>query len=171
MSDVKIFWDPLGLELDTLSKRKFQRVSDGDTPYVEMSIRMLSIDTPEKFFSEEKWDENLTQLAEWIQTGKAKEKAELTSDLGEYLYPKLATGNAATLQKEQGKRATETFEKLLNEKLTKPNGKKRGLYLRVADQPFDQYGRLPQRTGNLQLVDGGVWVGCSISHLSEPSPV
>lgn len=35
MSDVKIFWDPLGLELDTLSKRKFQRVSDGDTPYVK----------------------------------------------------------------------------------------------------------------------------------------
>ena len=47
MAPVKIFWDPTGTSVDTLGTDKFLRVTDGDTPYISMSIRMLSIDTPE----------------------------------------------------------------------------------------------------------------------------
>ena len=47
MSEVKIFWDPIGLEVDSLRAKTYIRSTDGDTPYVSVSIRMLSIDAPE----------------------------------------------------------------------------------------------------------------------------
>jgi hypothetical protein len=34
MSNVKIFWDPKGSELDALGTKKYLRATDGDTPYV-----------------------------------------------------------------------------------------------------------------------------------------
>jgi endonuclease YncB( thermonuclease family) len=139
---VKIFWDPEGQEVDMLGEKEFVRVTDGDTPYITMSIRMLSIDTPEVHYpgnqKPSKQDANLAQLAEWIEKGKAPVKR----DLGEYLYPKLATGKAGTLQEEQGKKATEVFQNLLDEKLRLPKGKRRKLFLYAADEHFDQYGRL-----------------------------
>jgi len=143
MAQVRIFWDPSGFELDSLGTKEYLRVTDGDTTYVSMSIRMLSIDTPEVHYpgnrKPSKQDENLAQLAEWIKEGKAP----INSDLAEYLlYPKLATGTAGTLQEEQGERATAKYEELLEEKLTRPSGSKRRVYLRAADEHFDQYGRL-----------------------------
>lgn len=142
MSDVKIFWDPMGFELDSLGEKKYIRTTDGDTPYVSISIRMLSIDTPEVHYpgnlKPSTQDQNLAMLAGWMQDGKAP----LSKGLAEYLRPKLATGTAGTLQERQGETATTVFENLLNEKLTEPNGSKRNVFLRAADQPFDQYGRL-----------------------------
>jgi len=142
MSDVKIFWDPRGLELDALGKKKYLRATDGDTPYVSMSIRMLSIDTPEVHYpgnqKPSKYDERLAQLADWIQAGKAP----TNSGLAQYLHPKLATGEAGTLQEKQGESATKKFRELLDKKLTRPSGTKRSVYLRAADEPFDMYGRL-----------------------------
>lgn len=143
MSKVKIFWDPNGFELDSLGTKEYLRATDGDTPYVSMSIRMLSIDTPEVHYpgnqKPSKQDEKLAQLADWIQEGKAP----IDSGLAEHLlYPKLATGTAGTLQEEQGESATVKFEELLDEKLTRPSGRKRSVYLRAADEHFDSYGRL-----------------------------
>jgi endonuclease YncB( thermonuclease family) len=143
MSNVMIFWDPQGIELDALGSKRYLRATDGDTPYVSVSIRMLSIDTPEVHYpgnsKPSKQDENLAQLAEWMEQGKAP----INSALAEFLHPKLASGEAGSLQEEQGLKATEVFEALLEEKLSKPNSsQKRQVYLRVADQHFDQYGRL-----------------------------
>ena len=142
MSQVKIFWDPRGFELDALGTKEYLRATDGDTPYVSISIRMLSIDTPEVHFpgfqEPPTQDENLAQLAAWIGAGKAP----VSKGLAEHLHPKLATGKAGTLQGEQGDRAKDEFEKLLDEKLTKPDGRKRWVFLRAADQHFDGYGRL-----------------------------
>lgn len=142
ISYVNIFWDPKGFELDALGTKKYLRATDGDTPYVSISIRMLSIDTPEVHYPGNQkpsaHDAKLAQLAGWIQEGKAPIK----KDLGEYLYPKLATGTAGTLQEEQGKSATEKFKELLDEKLTRPSGRKRRIFLRAADEHFDKYGRL-----------------------------
>ena len=59
-----------------------------------------------------------------------------------HLHPKLATGGAGTLQEQQGEKAQEEFTQLLEAKLTRPSGSKRTVFLRAADQPFDQYGRL-----------------------------
>jgi len=142
MAQVKIFWDPTSLTVDSLGKKRYLRATDGDTPYISVSIRMLSIDTPEIHYPSNqkpsKQDANLAQLATWIQ----EEKAPIQHDLGAYLAPKLATGKAGTLQEEQGEQATTVFKKLLSEKLTRPSGQKRRLFIRVADQHFDQYGRL-----------------------------
>ena len=144
MSEVKIFWDPNGFELDTLGNKNYLKTTDGDTPSVSIPIRMLSIDTPEVHYPDRKppstQDNNLAQLAEWIQAGKAPIDKDL--GLGAYLYPKLATRVAGTLQEEQGKKATKQFEELLEKKLTLPNGKKRNVFLWAADEHFDQYGRL-----------------------------
>ncbi|MEW5719175.1 MAG: thermonuclease family protein, partial [Chloroflexota bacterium] len=85
-----------------------------------------------------KQDANLKQLADWIQQGKAP----IQDDLAKHLLPKIATGNAGTLQETQGTQATAEFTKLLDEKLTRPNGTKRRVFLRTANQPFDQNGRL-----------------------------
>ena len=143
MSQTAIFWDPKGLELDALGSKRYLRATDGDTPYVSMSIRMLSIDTPEAHYPGKakpgKQNENLSQLAEWMKQGKAP----IRSDLAEFLYPKLITGKSGSLQEEQGNKATEVFKTLVEEKLSRPNSsRKRSVFLRTADKPFDRYGRL-----------------------------
>jgi endonuclease YncB( thermonuclease family) len=139
---VKIFWDPQGFELDSLGNKEYLRATDGDTPCVSVSIRMLSIDTPEVHYpgtqKPSKQDEKFKQLAEWIQQGKAP----LSDGLAQHLHPKLATGQAGTLQETQGDKATEQFNQLVKEKLTRPNGRKRRVFLRAANEHFDQYGRL-----------------------------
>ena len=47
LASVRIFWDPQGLELNALGDNHFVSLTDGDTPNVQMAIRMLSIDTAE----------------------------------------------------------------------------------------------------------------------------
>jgi len=143
MSKVAIFWDPKGIELDSLRSKKYLGSTDGDTPYVSMSIRMLSIDTPEVHYpgntKPSKQDENFSQLAEWMQQGKAP----INPDLAAFLQPKLATGRAGSLHEEQGDKAAEVFQALIEEKLSMPNSnRKRSVYLRAADEHFDEYGRL-----------------------------
>ena len=139
MSHVKIFWDPRGFKIDSLGKKQYLRATDGDTPYVSIAIRMLSIDTPEVHYPDNqkpsKHDEKLAQLADWIQAGRTP----VSSSLAQYLHPKLATGTAGTLQEMQGKSAADKFKELLDERLTRPNGSKRSVFLQAADQPFDQY--------------------------------
>jgi endonuclease YncB( thermonuclease family) len=142
MATVKIFWDPRGLELDSLGKKEYLRITDGDTPYVSLSVRMLSIDTPETHYpgnqKPSKHDAKLAQLGDWIEQGKAP----VEEGLGKYLLPKLRTGAAGRLQEKQGQAATDQFRKLLDERLTRPNGTKRRLFMWAADEHFDQYGRL-----------------------------
>lgn len=58
------------------------------------------------------------------------------------MRPKLNTGQAGTLQETQGESAKEEFQRLLDEKLTRPSGRKRSVFVRAADEHFDQYGRL-----------------------------
>ncbi len=142
MPEVKIFWDPQGLSVDTLGTNEYLRVTDGDTPYVSMSIRMLSIDAPEVHYPgatrPSRHDQNLSTLATWIERGQAP----LTDDLAAYLHPRLASGTAGTLQEQQGEQAKAIFKQMLDRMLTRPDGSKRSLFLRTADQPFDDYGRL-----------------------------
>ena len=141
MAKVGIFWDPKGFQLDSLGTNKYLRATDGDTPYVSMSIRMLSIDTPEVHYpgitKPSKQDTNLSQLAEWMRQGKAP----INDDLAEFLIQKLQSGTAGTLQEEQGEKASTAFQELIDKKLHE-GGKNRTVYLHSAEKPFDQYGRL-----------------------------
>ena len=140
MSSVKIFWDPSGLTIDKVGPKKYSRITDGDTPFVTVSVRMLSIDAPEVHYrgKPSKHDASLKQLAEWIEKGHAP----VDKDLGNYLLPKLKTGTAGTQHEQQGEQSTIEFEKLLKDRLTKPNGKQRSLYLHAANEHFDSFGRL-----------------------------
>lgn len=140
MSKVNILWDPKGIELDTIGSRSFLRIADGDTPYVEFSIRMLSIDTPEKKYikNSSNYDTAFNELKDWIGQGKAP----IYDELAQYLLQKISTGSVGTLQEKQAKDATNYFDTLLKNKLTKQNGKMRKLFLKTADDPFDNYGRL-----------------------------
>ncbi len=142
MAGVRIFWDPRGISLDTLGRKRFLRLTDGDTPYVSMSIRMLSIDTPEVHYpgnrDPSRQDGPLAELARWLEEGRAP----VGDDLAAHLHPRLATGRAGSLQKRQGEAATAAFEELVARRLTRPGGRRRPVFLRVADRPFDRYGRL-----------------------------
>ncbi len=142
MPEVKIFWDPQGFTFDSLGTKEYLRATDGDTPYISVSVRMLSIDTPETHYPgntrPSRHDANLAQLALWLEQGHAP----VDSDLAAYLHPRLVTGRAGSLQEHQGTQAAEVFKQMLERLLTKPEGRRRSLFLRVSDQPFDRYGRV-----------------------------
>lgn len=142
MATVKLFWDPAGFELDALGNKKLERITDGDTPYVSISIRMLSIDTPEVHYpgnsDPANHDARLAELAQWLQAGQAP----VSDDFAAYLHPKLADGRAGSRQKQQGEAATAAFQRLLDARLTLPSGRRRSLFLRAGDERFDAYGRL-----------------------------
>nr|MBN1228631.1 thermonuclease family protein [Anaerolineae bacterium] len=142
MPEVKIFWDPQGLSINTLGTNQYLRATDGDTPYVAMSIRLLSIDAPETHYPGQtkpsRHDSDLATLAYWIERGYAP----INDDLAAYLHPRLASGQAGTLHEQQGEQSSAVFKQMLDEMMTRPSGSKRNLYIRTADQPFDSYGRL-----------------------------
>src|SRR5512146_467742 len=105
MPEVQVFWDPQGLTIDSLGSKEYLRTTDGDTPYVSLSIRMFSIDAPEVHYPgtqrPSKQDANLAQLAQWISEGRAP----IDSELAAYIQPRLVTGQAGTLQEHQGQQA------------------------------------------------------------------
>jgi endonuclease YncB( thermonuclease family) len=142
MPEVMVFWDPQGLSINTIGTNEYQRATDGDTPYVSLSIRMLSIDAPEVHYPgrtrPSTHDADLATLAMWLEQGKAP----VNDDLAAYLHPRLATGKAGTLQEQQGQQATAIFRQMLDQMLARPSGGRRNLFIRTADEPFDEYGRL-----------------------------
>jgi len=142
MAEVQIFWDPQGFLLDSLGGKKFLGNTDGDTPSVSMSIRMLSIDAPETHYPgrtrPSTHDMSLAQLAQWMVDGRAP----ISPDLAAYLQPKLVTSTAGSLQENQGQQASAVFSQMVEQMLTRPNGTRRNVFLYTADQPFDEYGRL-----------------------------
>lgn len=140
MTDVQIFWDPKGLELDYVGDSKYSRHTDGDTLSITTNIRMLSIDTPEIHYEGKpsNHDGKLKQLADWIYEARFP----LSTRLSEHLHERLATGTAGTLQEQQGEKAKAELGRLVEEKLKKPGGKKRSVRLMAADEHFDKYNRL-----------------------------
>ncbi|MCW9014858.1 MAG: thermonuclease family protein [Gammaproteobacteria bacterium] len=143
MTQSALFWNPNGFELDALGSKKYLRATDGDTPYISVSIRMLSIDTPEVHYpgnaKPARQDDKLKQLADWI----AQDKVPIHADLAQHLHARLDTGSAGSLQGTQGEQASDYFKQLVDVRLSRPNSnRKRTTYIHVGDQAFDQYGRL-----------------------------
>lgn len=141
MEKVQIFWDPSGIELDQLGKKtKSGDPADGDTPYVRMPIRMLGIDTPETSYlgGETTANNKLNELKVLLETGNFDNWID--PELKAHILPRLV--NAGTRQISQGQQAKDVFKQLLDQRLTKPNGNKRSLFVMAADEHFDRYGRL-----------------------------
>lgn len=141
MEQVRLLWDPAGFELDSLGDKQLLRITDGDTPYVSFSIRMLSIDAPEVHYPGTQdpaaHDARLKDLGDAIEAGRVA----IDAGLAAHLLPRLQSGRAGTLQKRQGEAARAGFQALLDEKLKGPRGM-RPLFLRAANEHFDAYGRL-----------------------------
>lgn len=148
MAQVKVFWNPQGFELDSLGQKSYARLTDGDTPFIVMSIRMLSIDAPELHFpgmsAPSKYDQPLSELAEWLADEDFAGEGKLVNKgLAAHLIPRLEGGRAGTLHYEQAEQARVVLNQLVEEQLGRGEGKKkRNVFLQAADQPFDRYGRL-----------------------------
>ncbi|MFK7995068.1 MAG: hypothetical protein AB8B87_13070 [Granulosicoccus sp.] len=172
---VEILWTPAGQSLPSLGSRALVDVSDGDTPNIRMPVRMLSIDTPEvtarSTGKAREIDEEFLELAGWIKDGTAP----VTKAFGQYILPKLEDIAAGSLQFEQGEAASAFYKAKSEERLTREgSSRKRNLFVRSAEEPFDNYGRLlayvapsyskkerdemtrrERRTFNLDLIDSG----------------
>ncbi|MEL6572909.1 MAG: nuclease [Pseudomonadota bacterium] len=141
VDDISILWSPAGFNLPSLGARALVDVSDGDTPNIRMPIRMLSIDTPEVTAKSEngakKIDVKFAELRQWILDGFAP----VTSGFADYILPKLE-GEPGTLQFTQGKDASAFHKAKVEERLRRPSGRRRNLFVRTAETKFDSFGRL-----------------------------
>lgn len=193
---LKVLWQPVGIELDSLGEKRFSRtldgtddISDGDTPNIRMSIRMLSIDSPETGVTKSRQGltkDNMIQLLPELRDWLLQPECPVEPGLAEYLSEKLDRPDAAVAHWQQGVRAKDGFKEIALRRLTKPSGERRALFLRAADERFDQYGRLlayiapsyerheletlsrhDRATFNLELVEQG-WAASFVLHPSIP---
>jgi endonuclease YncB( thermonuclease family) len=141
---VKIFWQPHSFSLDQIGPKRLVDISDGDTPSIRMNVRMLSIDTPETSAMQLKKAEmagHFTALANWIGSGESP----VGDALAEHLLPRIRRADGQDpfeVHISQGKQALQAFESLTQTRLKRPSGTHRPMFVRIADQPFDGYGRL-----------------------------
>lgn len=141
---VQVFWSPDGVSMPSLDTKTLIDIHDGDTPSIRMPVRMLSIDTPEVTAGSQqgaaKVDDKFAQLAEWIQQRPAD--VPVSPRFAEFVLPKLTTGKAGTLQFSQGTQAAEFAKSNAAQRLSRPDGSQRSLFVHTADAPFDSNGRL-----------------------------
>lgn len=139
---VQVLWTPAGVTLPSLGSRALVDLSDGDTPNIRMPVRLLSVDTPEVTARTEERarqvDQEFLQLAEWIRQGRAP----ISRSFAEFLLPKLETGRAGSLHFQQGLAASAFAKANTHARLTRPDGSQRNLFVRIAEPPFDNHGRL-----------------------------
>jgi endonuclease YncB( thermonuclease family) len=176
-------WSPKG---KNLAAYKLTRITDGDTPFIEMGIRMLSIDTPEVHYpgtaKPSKHDALLENLGKRLSEG---EFPNIPTKLRKHLVARLDS-KAGTRQLIQGEKATAAFEAMLKKRMKKGKKGKRKLFARSSDEIFDSHGRLlayvapsyekkerekmtlyQRRTFNLQLVEAG-WAAPFMIYPSIP---
>lgn len=115
--------------------------SDGDTPYIEQPIRMVSCDTPEKAhyaggpaLAQPKLNRARERLADGFYD-------ELPEGLRDYLIARLGP-DAAQRHIDAGNAATAAFLKLRDERLQRPNGARRRIAVMASGEIVDRYGRL-----------------------------
>lgn len=142
---LSVFWTPDGITLDSIRKKKFIDITDGDSINIKMPVRMLSIDTPEKKvtktrqgLSKDDMRNLMDPLVKWIEDGQSP----VQDVLADHLLPRLRRPEVAETHWAQGKSASTAHEAIVDKRLAKPNGKERSMFVRVADEPFDRYGRL-----------------------------
>lgn len=86
-----------------------------------------------------KVDEKFAQLAQWIEQ---RNDVPISQRFADYLLPKIRTGKAGTLQFEPGSAASAFAKDSAARRLSRPDGMQRTLFVRTADAPFDNNGRL-----------------------------
>jgi endonuclease YncB( thermonuclease family) len=127
-------------------KAKWVSATDGDTPTLELPLRMLGMDAPEYHYGgagESKPDKFDGGMAAFLN-GPGK---SLDSELKKHLKKRL-TSKSCTRQIRAGKAAFEHFEKIVGKRLDRGVGKNgkplvpRRIFLMASTEVFDRYGRL-----------------------------
>lgn len=133
---------PFERQLRRPQPRKLIRDSDGDTLVVEQPIRLVSCDTPEKgnyagsaATAQAKLDECALRLSNGFFD------AHLPKELREYLLAKI-TNDAAERHINAGIQAGEEFNRILESRLTRPDGSRRKVAIIPTGEMIDDYGRL-----------------------------
>ena len=125
----------------TAQPRELLQISDGDTPVIQQPIRMVSCDTPEKAGYAGKPETSQLKLDKCVSRLETGFYQGIPESLCEYLLAKL-TPDAAKNHIDAGIRATEVFNTTLEERLTRPDGKKRKTGIIPSGEIIDRYGRL-----------------------------
>lgn len=121
--------------------RKLISVSDGDTPHIEQPVRAVSCDTPEKAAyagAPPTAQPKLDRCRDRLENGFFD---ALPEGLRAYLVGKLKP-DAAARHIGAAVRASEEFTRLLERRLTKPDGTKRKLAIIATGEIIDFHGRL-----------------------------
>ncbi len=143
---------------------------------IEQPIRMVSCDTPEKAGYAglpEVSQPKLDKCRDRLDSGYYK---ALPLPLRDYLVSKL-TPDAAQQQQQAAQQASNTFDSMLEDRLTRPDGSRRSLAVIPTGEVVDSYGRLlaylspwydgrrtdpvpakndpARRTFNLEMIDSG----------------
>jgi endonuclease YncB( thermonuclease family) len=119
---------------------RFLKVTDGDTPTIEMSIRMVSIDTPESRLggspptAQATLDRARTRLSDGTYDA-------LPQDLRDHLIARL-TPDAAQRHLTAGELAAEAHKSMVNTRLTRPDGSRRKLAVIATGELVERNGRL-----------------------------
>ena len=181
-----VIWAPAGQTVPDIGTKALLDVTDGDTPNIRMPVRLLSVDTPEVTANTAQRaatiDQEFVALAGWIREGRAP----VSQRWADYILPKLDSGTAGTRQFNAGTAASAWFKDRAATRLKAPNGRQRSLFVRVADTPFDENGRLlayvapsysereraemsraERATFNLDLVESG-WASAFVLYPSIP---
>jgi endonuclease YncB( thermonuclease family) len=125
----------------TAQPRELLQISDGDTPVIQQPIRMVSCDTPEKSGYAGKPEKSQPKLNECRSRLESGFYPGIPEPLRDYLLSKLSP-DAAENHIKAGNRATEVFNAILEERLTRPDGKKRKAGIIPSGEIVDRYGRL-----------------------------
>jgi endonuclease YncB( thermonuclease family) len=121
--------------------RAFITVSDGDTPLIQQPIRAVSCDTAEKaaYAGAPPTAQVKLEICKARLSGSFF--GALPEGLRAYLRDKL-TNDAAARHIGAALRASEEFGRLLETRLTRPNGNKRRLGVMATGEILDVYGRM-----------------------------
>lgn len=121
--------------------RRFVRASDGDTPVIEQPIRMVSCDTPEKAIYAGGPNVSQPKLDDCRQKLQNGFYDELPPSLRSYLISKLSN-DAAERHISASSRASQEFDTILTNRLTRPDGGLRSVATIPTGEFIDDYGRL-----------------------------
>jgi endonuclease YncB( thermonuclease family) len=115
--------------------------SDGDTPIIQMPIRMVSCDTPEKdgYAGKPETAQKTLELAK--QNLSNNFYSNIPQDTKEYFIKKL-TNKAAEDHINAGHDASSFFGKILDDRLVQDDGKKRQIAVISTGEKVDIHGRL-----------------------------
>ena len=139
-----ISYTPEGLALG--DKPRFVSATDGDTPTIDVPVRMLGMDAPELHYAGA-GENNPGKFDTPLERVLSGPGSHLDAGLKQYLRPKLRS-NPSSRHIAQGVAAFAHFETIVAERLQRISTSTgaqltpRRLFTKVSEQVFDRYGRM-----------------------------